>query len=333
VQDELGRFLWCGPVPRTPAQGSGEIVIPLQDWRSWFYRAPIRPLDNGSAYGARRHYFARGVDEAVIYTDLLALALDTPGAPAMVIDDVADTGVDRDVTAYMLVRSIAERLDSIRERGGPEWFCYCTQEEDQTSLLLHVKIAWPERSYRNTPVLLSHKLGMGGIASDFTWPEGQDAPTRVWGYGDGEPTDFVYAASEWPEITDGTEVAWETVLGPLDGVVRSATAFDHADTAIDRSRGLEGTAEFTVVEERLPLGDVSTGDRARVVVETGWVTAEVEAARIVDRVISGGRDQPTQQVITVDLADDTYPDDSDEPGSEAAGTGNEPGQSVDNEGT
>jgi hypothetical protein len=83
--------------------------------------------------------------------------------------------------------------------------------------------------------------------------------------------------------------------------------FQVAAGEVDRSRGLEGTAEFEIVGERLPIGDVMTGDRAHVILETPWVAAEVDAARIIDRTISGGRGQATKQRVSVNLEDDSYP--------------------------
>lgn len=305
--EDGGRVIWCGPVPRRPQRTGGEVIVPLVDWRSWFYRAPIRPL----ADGTRRDYIKTGAnarEQALIMTDLLGLALDAPGAPKMVIDTAPVTGVTREITALMLDRSTGEYLESVSARGGCEWHVYATQS-DPTTMLLHAAVDWPERQHRTEPVKLEWRQGQGGNVAGYTWPEGEDSPTKVWAVGEGEPPDQVWASDEYPDIADGTDVLWEQVLGPLDGVSKSATAFDHAEEAIARARGFEGLAQFTVTAEQLALSSVDVGDRARVVLSYGWIDVDLPACRIVDRVISGGRGEPTVQMLTVDLSDPIYPGD------------------------
>lgn len=302
------QFVWCGPIPDEPSRSGGEVTIPLVDWRSWFYRTPIRPLSTGT----RRNYIKTGTaarDQTLIVTDLLAIALDPgySGRPLMVVDSAPVTGTTREITALMLDRSIAEYMDDVTDRGGFDWWVYCTQT-DPTHMLLHAAACWPERFYRTEPIKLEWQLGQGGNASDVAWPGGQGASTRVWAIGEGEPPDQVYTSDEFPEIADGVDVAWESVIGPLDGVKTSATAFEHASAAITRSRGFDRTVEFTMVAERLPLSACATGDRARVVYSDGWVDVDIPAARITSRTLSGGRGQPTQQRLSVDLSDSVYPE-------------------------
>lgn len=325
MQGDDGKVLWAGPIPRRAARDGGNVTIPLVDWRGWFYKTYIRPLVTATAT-ARRNYIRTGsnaLEQGLIMRDLLRLGLGQsrpagelapPGAPRMVIDTTPTTGITREITAMMLDRPIGEHLDSITERDrGCEWWTYATFDgggEDETRLLPHVAVAWPERRTRTTPVVLEYRTERGGNVADYSWPEGQDAHTRVWALGDGEPPAQVYVSDQYRELGQGVEVLWETTLGPLSGVTRSATAFEYAYEAIRRSRGKDGTASFTVAGDQRPLlTEFSTGDRARVVLDDIWDTANIPAARIVSRTLSGGKGLATAQSITVDLADTRYPDD------------------------
>jgi hypothetical protein len=315
VEDDAERILWCGPVLATPGFSGGEITVSVADWRTWFYLAPIRPLSNGT----RRNYIQTGAaarEQCLIMTDLATLALDTVGAPHFVVDTAPDSDTTREITAMMLDRPIGEHLASIQDRDrGCEWYCYATWSAADT-LLPHFAVAWPERGQRTFPIRVEYVAGEGGNVHDYAWPEGRETFSRVWAVGDGEPPAQVFTSDQDPGIADDTELAWETVLGPLDGVVKTATAFEYAYAEVQRTRRLaDGQAEFSIADERIPLGDVMTGDRARVILENGWVSVDVDAARIVSRTISGGRDQPLMQRITVDLADDVYPDDGSVPGT------------------
>jgi hypothetical protein len=305
------QFLWCGPISDEPSRSSGTLTIPLVDWRSWFYRTPLRPFSlDPTAIGARRNYIKTGTaarEQTLIISDLMTLALDTTGKPLMVVDVPPTTGVKREITALMLDRAIAEYMDDVTGRGSFDWWVYCTQS-DPTHLLLHAAACWPERAYRSQPIKLEWQLGKGGNVSGVDWPGGQGASTRVWAVGEGEPPDQVFTRDEFPEIADGTEVAWESVLGPLDGVKTTATAFEQAHAAITRSRGFDRTVEFTVATERIPLTSCATGDRARVVYYDGWVDVDIPAARIISRTLSGGRGQPTTQRLSIDLSDAIYPE-------------------------
>ena len=299
-------FLWCGPISDEPSRSGGELIIPLVDWRSWFYRAPIRP----TIAGARRSYIKTGtaaVEQTKILTDLMALALDPAyaGNPQMVIDSAPTTGTKREITAQMLDRGIAEYMDDVSGRGNFDWWVYCTQA-DATHLLLHAAVCWPERALRSDPIKLEWQLGKGGNVAGVDWPGGQGASTRVWGIGTGEPPDQPWAVDEFPEIGDGSEVAWESIVNPE--VTTSAGAFDAAHAAINRSRGYDRTVEFTVADEQIPITTVATGDRARIVYYDGWVDVDLPAARIVSRTLSGGRGQPTQQRLSIDLSDVIQPE-------------------------
>lgn len=301
------RFLWCGPIPDEPSRSGGEVTIPVVDWRSWFYRAPIRPV---AVTNARRTYIRTGtaaVEQTKILTDLMALALDPlyAGMPQMVIDSAPVTGTKRELTAQMLDRSIAEYMDDVSGRGNFDWWVYCTQS-DATHLLLHAAVCWPERAYRSVPIKLEWQIGKGGNVSAVDWPGGQGASSRVWAIGTGEPPDQAWSVDEFPEIGDGTDVAWESIINPE--VMTSAAAFDAAHSAISRSRGYDRTVEFTLSAEQLPLTACATGDRARVVYSDGWVDVDIPSARIISRTLSGGRGQATQQRLSIDLSDVVYPE-------------------------
>jgi hypothetical protein len=315
VEDDQGRFLFGGPIPRRPARHGGEITIPLVDWRSWFYRAPIRP----NADGSRRNYIRTGAaakDQGAMMGDLFALALDTVGAPYMVIDTPPVTDVKRELTALMLDRSIGEYLDSVanRERGA-EWYTYVTRSvSDPLQLVPHCAVAYPERASRSTPIRVEYRQGKGGNAHDYTWPEGAEAPTRVWAVGDGEPPDQALAMDETVDLTTGVDVCWEETVGPLDGVSKNATAYEYAFAVLAHSQGLSGTAEFAITDAAIPFGDYHVGDRARVILDDLYDAADVPAARIVSRTLTGGRGVPLSARISVDLANADYGDSSTVPG-------------------
>lgn len=317
AQDDSGRYLFGGPIPRRPGRNEGELIIPLVDWRAWFFKAPIRP----NADGSRRNYIKVGgnaLEQTTMMRDLIALGLDTTGAPRFVVDTPTASGVVRERTCLMLDRSIGEYLDGLSswniERGA-EWWVYITEDlADPTTLLPHVAVAFPERQTRTTPIRVEYKKGMGGNSYDPAWPEGIDSPTRAWAVGDGEPPDQVWAVDETPTIADGTDVAWEQVLGPLDGVARKATAFEYAFAVVESNQELQGEAEFSILDSRIPMGDYATGDRARVVYADGWEDVDVPAARITERTMTGGHGQATSVRIKVDLANADYGDTSLVPG-------------------
>lgn len=324
-EDDQGRFLFGAVIPRRPARGEGVVTVPLVDWRSWFYRAPIRPNEDGS----RRNYIKTGsnaTEQTTMMADLLELALDTTGAPDMVIDTPPVSGVERERTCLMLDRSVGEYLDGMsswKVERGAEWHVYVARDlTDPLRLVPHVAISWPERASRSTPIRVEYKDGVGGNAADPSWPEGVETPTRAWAVGDGQPPDQVWATDEVPSIEDGVEVAWEQVLGPLDGVSKKGTAFEYAFRVVEYGQAnLQGEAEFTVLDAQIPLGDYATGDRARLIYADGWEDVDLPAARITERTLSGGRGQATQARIKVDLANSDYGDTSTVPGEEVADDG------------
>lgn len=309
VEDEQGRFPFAGPFPRRPGREGGTVVVPVADWRLWLYRAFLRPGPNGES-GDYVHT-APEIEQATAMTDLMARALDTTGAPCLVVDAAAATGITRQVTFRQLQTSVGDALDDIAARpDGAEWYTYVTRKAgDPTTLVPHVAVAWPERSSSRAPVFIEHRVeyaeGRGGNVHAYTWPEGPEAPSRVWALGEGEPPAQVYASDEIPDLGEGTDVAWEEVTGPHTGVTQAETAFEHAAARLDALSGLSGQATFTIAADRLPIGDVVTGDRARIVLADGWERVDLPAARIISRTVRGGvgAGQPLEQELTVDLGD------------------------------
>jgi hypothetical protein len=321
VADESGYFVWSGPITGRPGRSEGEVVIPVADWRTWFYAAYLRPGTGGS----RGDVIVKNTEQATIARTLALAALDTPGAPAMVVDGFAATGVKRDRTCLQLDRSVGDYLDGLSARKtseGIEWWVYTAADPaDPTRLVPHVGWGWPERRSRASAVRLEWRLGSGGNLSQPSWPTGDLQPTRVWAVGEGNPPAQPYAVDEDLDIADGGEVAWETLLGPLDGVVKSSTCFDYSAAALDYYQGRSGQFEADVTDEAVPVGDYTTGDRARLVYDDGWDAVDLAAVRITKRVISKSPDRPLVARVTLDLANDGFGD-----------TGEAPGESVTDEG-
>lgn len=315
LEDDDGTLLFGGPIPnRPPKPAQGVIPVPVVDWRAWFYRAPLRPTEAN----LRRNYIYRKSnqrEQALLMTDLATIALEPDGAPAMVVDTAPTTGILRQFSTKMFQRSIGDALDDIAgQERGCEWHTYMATSPDPTVLLPHFKVSWPERRKRDVPLLLAY----GGAVQEYTWPAGQDAPTKVWAV-DGTDDVTLWQSAANPKIADGTELLWEQVitLSDANGNATKKAAFSQALGALEAASRLDGTAELTVTAERVPFGSVTVGDRARVVIDDplNLVEVDVPAARIVQRVMSGGPGLPSLQVFTVDLANTRYPDDGATPGT------------------
>lgn len=317
AQDDEGRWCWGGPIVKRPSSDATTITVPLVDWRSWFYSCPLRPLADGS----RGDYAATDRDQALIADDWFRRALtddtpDTPLVPPPIIIDAPDlTGVLRDRTGKrQLDTSVGSLLDTLVDADpGIEWWTYVTAaaDGDPTRLEIHVTTGWPERSTSTTPTAVDWVEGEGGSTPEIAWPPAAQSYSRVWGVGDGEPPDQVYAWDEDPAAT----VLWESVVGPLDGVRDSETAYEHAFAERARSQGRESHAEVTLLASRVGLGEIGPGDRVRLRYDDGWESVDVPAARIVSRTLLGGAGKADRQQLTLDLADVEYP----------AASGTEPG--------
>ena len=320
LEDEQGRFLFGGPIPPPGAKlTSGNVEIPVVDWRSWFYRAPLRP----TAANARQDYIKGATnqrEQCLIMTDLAKLALTGTGRPKMVVDDAPTSGILRQFTTKMFQRSIGEALDDVQNRErGAEWSTYITASDDEMTLLPHFKVWWPEQRSSTAPLVLAWRLGRrGNTTIDYEWPTGEDVPTKVWAV-DGTEDVQLWTSAASPAIAAGSDLLWEQVINLNEGTgtVTKAYAFEQALGTLDKASRLSGLVEFTVNSNRYAPGDLMVGDRARITIEDGLRTVNIKAARIVQRVLSGGRGQPEQQKLSVDLADIRYPDDGTIPGKPA----------------
>lgn len=321
VEDDAGRFLWAGPITARPGRSGGEVVIPLADWRAWFYAAPLRP----DSTGARGDIIVTDTEQATIARSVALAALGTKGAPAMVVDGFPATGVKRERKMLQLDRSCGDYLDGLSARetsDGIEWWVYVLRDSsDPTRLVPHVGFAYPERQTRQTPIRLEWRLGKGGNIAEPSWPTGTVRPTRVWAVGEGEPPDVAWASDEDLDIDDGVQVAWESVIGPLDGVKRNQRCQEYASAALDYYSGQAGQFECDVLDAAIPLGEYGTGDRARLVYDDGWDSVDLAAVRITKRAISGGRGKATLARLTLDLANDGYGDTGTAPGEEVSDDG------------
>lgn len=304
-RDEVtGVWVWGGPVPRKPTpQTDGTLTVPLVDWRSWFHTAQLRPGDTTTG-----NYVVKDRDQGTIARNLLTRALDdsaitdtTLSLPPIIIDTSPTTGVLRDRTLVRLSQSIGASLDGlVTVDRGIDWWTYVTpSRDDPTVLAIHVAVAYPERTLRTDPVRIEWQVGKGGnVAETPSWPEASEEVTRMWVLGDGEPPDQVVAYDETTE----PDVLWESTYS-ASGVKKAKRAWEHAYGQRLQAQQYAASAEFVLSPERLPFGDVAPGDRARVVYDDGWEAVDVDAARIVGRVMSGGRGEPTRHRLVVDLSD------------------------------
>lgn len=318
AEDATGAFVWCGPILGRPTRGDATVMVKLADWRTWFYRAPLRPSPGD--------YIVKERDQTTIAKELLTRSVDsaTTGTtlvpPPFKVVTPALSGVLRDRTLRQLDRSVGDHMDELVDvERGLEWWTYCSRStSDPTVLDLWVTTAYPERTKRTSgPVRVEWQLDKGGnVAEQPSWPESGETITRMWATGDGEPPAQVSSRSE---DTDAS-VLWEGMIGPLDGVKKAASAYSHAFAERIRSGGYAANAEFALTSARLPFNDVAPGDRARVIYDDGWESYDVPAARIVERVMSGGRDVPELHRLVIDLSDviELSLDDPGTPGVEEA---------------
>lgn len=304
VIEENGQHVFAGPIVRPPARREpGKLMVPFVDWRHWFYRAFLRATET-----TRGDLITNG-DQGTLAHTLLTQALNTTGAPAIAVDTAPVTGVTRDVTFRQINSSVGEFLDQLRDRNptGLEWHTYATAGATSRLVQVRASVAWPERSTPARPLRIEYKAGRGGNVARYSWPGGEEGATRVWALGDGQPPDEVWAVAEHPSVAAGLDLAWEEVSGPHSGVVNRTTAFRHANARIASAASPAGLAEFTFTQLAVPVARLGPGDRARVIVDDGWVDVDVPAARIVSRRVEGGRDEPAVHVLTVDLADPIGP--------------------------
>lgn len=305
-----GKILFYGPIMKTPDRAGPVLTVPVADWSAWFRSALVRPT--GAKFVTKRDYIVTGREQCLIMTDLMSIALEgTIGDPAIVVDTAPTSGVNRDRTARMFTK-VGDVLDELANTaGGVEWFTYGTRNPRATQIIGHVAAAWPERGSGQRPIRLSWKQDLAGNISgnidSYTWPGGEDVPTRVFGT-DAQEEVTLWGYAEDTSTIGLTDIVWEGVVDLADGTTDKATATARAKGELQRASAFDGLLELTVNAERLDFHKLVVGDRARIEIDDGWNrTINVPAARIVRRVLSGGAGKPTVQTLTADLDDTVSP--------------------------
>jgi hypothetical protein len=314
-----GKILFGGPIPSYPYRDGAEIVVPLADWRAWFYHTVVRP--NGSKLEtSRKPYKSTNQEQCDVMMDLANMAR-AVYAPQMVVDNPPDSNTPRKITIKMFQgESIGHWLDDLASRDkGPEWGTYMTRSDDLLTFLPHFKVYWPEKRSTKTPFLISYREGDGGNAAAYSWPSGTSAPTIMYAI-DGAEDTKLFAPAILPGVKTGKELLWESTVQLADGTTKKADAFTLAKGELKKANGREGEFTMTVLTQNddgspnLAFGDYVVGDRFHVILEDNWDALDVPAARCTQRVLSGGAGQPTQQVLTLDINDAQYASDGTLPG-------------------
>jgi hypothetical protein len=314
VHDELGRWWFGGPVLADPERTEDDnLIIPVADWRAWFYAAPIRPNTDES----RRDYIrvtgsAGGqVEQNQAIADLAALGLDTVGAPRLVVDTPTSSGINRDVT-HRMFKMTGEAMDNVaRRERGPDWWTYIAADPmDATKVVAHLAVAWPERSVTTSPIVLRHSRGpvlrhtqgAGGNILTYAWPRGSVPPSRVYGVGPTPPPGEEWAVAEDIDLTAGTRLAWDEVWQLPEGVATPDSAFEHSLARLQAHSQAEGVVEMTVKPDATDLYSWGPGDRARLIVSDGWREVDKPSVRILSRTLSGRGGHVTGVRLTVNLS-------------------------------
>lgn len=313
LEDDHGPF-FGGPIPRRADVNGQTLVVPLVDWRSWFYRTPIRP--NLTTLKAQDYIKnkAHRTEQSKIMTDLAAKALAVATKPRMVIDPAPTTGIKREITALTLEKGIGEYLDSIMDLDkGCEWWTYMAYDPDNSEkLLAHFAVAYPERKHAGrAPILLQYDLD-GGTINGYDPGNSDDYSNTVWAVGNGSTKKWHYATTA--AIRRGSDLTWETTTQTDATTTAGAQA---AAAGFIKGEAVLGSITVDVDAERFRFATIGPGDRARVEIHDLWNDITVAAARITQRVMSGGAGKATMQRFTIDLDDNKPIDQSVVPGSKA----------------
>lgn len=310
AQDELGRWWFGGPILADPAKQGNTVVVPVADWRAWFYAAPLRPN------GATRVEYVQvdggfgQVDQNDAMAAIATIGLATAAAPRVVVDTHTSSGVMRDVTARMFTYT-GEALDNIaRLYNGPDWYTYLTTDPaDATKVIAHLAIAWPERALSDgkavalrREVLLETKQGAGGNVIDYDWPQGVTPPSRVIGVSSDPPPDETWAIAESPELLSGEDLAWDEVWQLPEGVMTAESAYPHALARLQALSGDLGVLAVNIKVEATDLGSWGPGDRCRLIIKDGWRDIGLESARILSRKLEGRGSHVTKVTAQVNLS-------------------------------
>jgi hypothetical protein len=311
ARDELERWWFGGPVLGDPERNGHTVVVPVGDWRTWFYAAPIRPNTNGT----RRDYIrvtggpGGQVEQNQAIADLAAIGLATVGAPRLIVDTPISSGIMRDVTARMF-KMTGEAMDNVaRRHDAPDWWTYiATDPADTRNVIAHVTVAYPERSLLSTPMVLRHEvvlrsqLGKGGNILTYTWPRGTPPPSRVIGVGSDPPPDEKWAIAEDPDLVAGTRLAWDEVWQLPEGIASPANAFEHAQSRLEAHGNDLGVIEVGIKPDATDLGSWGPGDRTRMIVADGWRDVELPEAHILSRTLTGRGPDVTGVTVSVNLS-------------------------------
>lgn len=318
--DTGGNVIWAGPIIKRPTRIGPTVSVQVIDWRGWFYRRILSSLDGGKIV-------RNNVDQATIFRDLLAAALKPITAPAIGLDQPALTGVKKSFTGLDLDLYFGEMLDDLASRDqGAEWFTYAQAQPDGITIRPRVAMSYPERQFRQRPLRINYREGYGGEVFDPQFPEPPEPFTRIHAVGEGErpkmPSAYdtdpdlprtVYGQPETP-LAGPRRILWEQKIGPFSNAKTAKQAFEYAAAEIQKSRRSGGLAEVSVTDAYLPFSSYEAGDRARVDLSDGWNTASAPAARIVQRVLTGGRGRVAAARLTLDMADAHAPFDGVDPG-------------------
>lgn len=272
--DGLGRWWFGGPIVAEPAMADRQVKITFADWRAWFYST-----------GLDADIIRVAEEQMLTLSDVANARVSAAGAPHMVVDNAAVSGVLRDST-FRRATTAGAAIDDIALRDrGPDWWTYLTADpDDDAAVLAHVAFAHPERTTGNR-LYLRHRLGSGGNLLTFSWPEGNVPATRVVGT-QGTPPDQLVVIAEDPDVATGDAIAWDEFYSLPDGVDATG-AFDYTLARLNSRRRDSGTVTGDLDPAATDLGSWGPGDRARLSVNDGWRAIELPAARIIGRTLAG----------------------------------------------
>lgn len=307
AQDETGRIWFGGPITADPEMSGDQITVSFADWRKWFYAAPLLPDSDTEARGDYIRTGANEVDQNTAITDIADEALSQPGAPRMVVDSPAASGIDRAVTFRQFTYA-GEAMDNIAERErGPDWWTYLAVDPaDPRDVVAHLTVASPERTLSPTGLMLRHQVlrhqeGRGGNILDYDWPAGNTPFTRVAAVSQQSPPAEQWGIAEDPGIGDGEKIAWTEVWRPQ--VETADGAFEHAFSRLaSHGSAFTGVAGVKINPTATDLGSWGPGDRARLVVADGWRDVDLPATRILSRTLAGRGPHVLSVEASLDLA-------------------------------
>lgn len=291
AQDEDGRWWFGGPIIAEPAVEGRTVKVTFADWRAWFYASAL-DADVSAA----------STEQMQVMSDLVTGRVAAAGAPNMVVDAPATSGVLRDAL-YRTATMIGDSLDDIANRtDGPDWWTYLTTDPaDETVVVAHVAFAYPERT-KDYGLRLRYDLGRsGGNLISYGWPEGNVPSSRVVGT-QGTPPDQLVVTSEDPAIAAGDALAWDEVYALPEGVTDPLVAFEYTQARL-ASRKSDGTVTAELDPNATDLGAWGPGDRAHLFVRDGWRDIEKPCVRVIGRTLAGRGGSVTSVKVSIALSE------------------------------